>query len=198
MGDQVDFIDLGTGARVVDIEMSAAVSACATLSDETLKCWGHYDSHGQNTHLSLGDNPGEMGASLGTVYLGASGTKVLQVVGSDTDSRFCALTEYTGGKGVRCWGRDSSSGVLGRGASGGVIGNGANEMQTLSNLDFGTGVEPIQVDLVTGHGCVLLDNGQIKCWGSNLFGQLGIENEEHIGNEPGEMGDSLPAVNVSF
>ena len=198
MGDQVDFIDLGTGARVVDIEMSAAVSACATLSDETLKCWGHYDSHGQNTHLSLGDNPGEMGESLGTVYLGASGTKVLQVVGSDTDSRFCALTEYTGVKGVRCWGRDSSSGVLGRGASGGVIGNGANEMQTLSNLDFGTGVEPIQVDLVTGHGCVLLDNGQIKCWGSNLFGQLGIENEEHIGNEPGEMGDSLPAVNVSF
>lgn len=198
MGDQVDFIDLGTGVRVVDIEMSAAVSACATLSDETLKCWGHYDSHGQNTHLSLGDNPGEMGASLGTVYLGASGTKVLQVVGSDTDSRFCALTEYTGVKGVRCWGRDSSRGVLGRGASGGVIGNGANEMQTLSNLDFGTGVEPIQVDLVTGHGCALLNNGQVKCWGSNLFGQLGIENEEDIGNEPGEMGDSLPAVNVSF
>ncbi len=41
------------------------------------------------------------------------------------------------------------------------------------------------------HNCVLLINGQLKCWGSNEEGQLGLEditgNKEIIGDQPNEI-----------
>ena len=199
LGDNNKYIDLGTGVEAIDVEVARG-SACAILSDETLKCWGHSNAHGQGTSDDLGDDPGEMGDSLGVVYLGAAGTKVLQLVGADEGTRFCALTEQTGIKKARCWGRNNDAGVLALGfGNGNAYGDGATEMQsTISDLDFGTGLSPIQVELGGGHACALLDDGSTKCWGANTYGTLGIGNEEDIGDDPGEMGDALPAVNVSF
>jgi hypothetical protein len=50
---------------------------------------------------------------------------------------------------------------------------------------------------VTGqaHTCALLDNQQLKCWGGN-GGRLGLGDAVTRGDGPGEMGDSLPAVNL--
>lgn len=43
----------------------------------------------------------------------------------------------------------------------------------------------IVVQLASGdyHTCALLNNGQVRCWGSNEFGQLGHENTTIIGNK---------------
>jgi hypothetical protein len=46
------------------------------------------------------------------------------------------------------------------------------------------------------HSCAKLDNAQLKCWGSNSFGQLGLENDGVIGDNPGDMGDFLPFVQL--
>src|SRR5262245_21110914 len=44
--------------------------------------------------------------------------------------------------------------------------------------------------------CGILDNGTVKCWGRNQFGQLGLGDVNERGDGPGEMGDSLPTVNL--
>jgi hypothetical protein len=41
--------------------------------------------------------------------------------------------------------------------------------------------------------CAVLDNGQTKCWGGNDYGQLGSRAIRRA-DEPGEMGDKLPAI----
>ena len=53
-------------------------------------------------------------------------------------------------------------------------------------------------NIVSGeyHTIVLLDNGTVKCWGHNNYGQLGYEDTEDRGDEPGEMGDNLPYVSL--
>ena len=48
------------------------------------------------------------------------------------------------------------------------------------------------------HSCVLLTltdagtTGQVKCWGWNAYGQLGLGNTANRGDNGGELGDFLP------
>ena len=46
------------------------------------------------------------------------------------------------------------------------------------------------------HQCVLSNSGQMKCWGRNDEGQLGLGDDDNRGDDLGEMGDYLPEVNV--
>jgi hypothetical protein len=42
----------------------------------------------------------------------------------------------------------------------------------------------------------VLDIGALKCWGNNDGGALGIGDTDNRGDDPGEMGDQLPAVRL--
>ena len=44
------------------------------------------------------------------------------------------------------------------------------------------------------HTCLVLGNGDVKCWGSAREGQLGLGSPLAVGDEPGEMGRALPRV----
>jgi hypothetical protein len=46
------------------------------------------------------------------------------------------------------------------------------------------------------HTCVILDNGSVKCWGPNQYGNLGIGSTTSFGDNANEMGDNLPVVNL--
>src|SRR5688572_7554716 len=54
--------------------------------------------------------------------------------------------------------------------------------------------------VVTGreHACALMMDGSIKCWGRNTYGALGLglPITQSIGDDPGEMGNALPVVDI--
>jgi len=68
-------------------------------------------------------------------------------------------------------------------------------------LSLGTGRTVKQLDLGGGHGCAVLDNSNLKCWGFNGFFQLARDNATEtdytIGDDVDEMGDALPVVKRS-
>ena len=40
------------------------------------------------------------------------------------------------------------------------------------------------------------DDDSLKCWGSGSYGRLGLGSTSHMGDDPDEMGDSLPAIDL--
>ena len=77
----------------------------------------------------------------------------------------CAITR-TGG--VRCWGLNGTTGVLGYGHTQ-DIGDDETPLQAANSglggdLEFGNGRRAVQVTAGTGHSCALFDNGTVRCW----------------------------------
>ncbi len=97
---------------------------------------------------------------------------------------------------VKCWG-DGSYGNLGLGNTN-HYGRSVGTMgDALPYVDLGTGRKAVSVVAGDRSSCALLDNGALKCWGtSDFFGTLGLEDQNTRGDQPGEMGDALPAVNL--
>lgn len=52
------------------------------------------------------------------------------------------------------------------------------------------------ISVGTLHSCALLQGCALKCWGNNNDGKLGYGNTETRGDEPDEMGEHLPTVNL--
>lgn len=108
------------------------------------------------------------------------------------DDFTCALLDGQ----VKCWGR---GGYLGDGTTAGSGTTGTSSGRTV--LDFGSNFTPIKVVAGRFHACALSQQGSVKCWGRNDFGQLGLDLAgstpyDFIGDAAGEMGDSLPVVNL--
>jgi hypothetical protein len=61
------------------------------------------------------------------------------------------------------------------------------------------GSVPFRAVLVTAgssHTCALLDDHNLKCWGDNGYGALGTGDSKNRGVVVGDMGNSLPTVNL--
>ena len=101
---------------------------------------------------------------------------------------------------LKCWGYGP---VLGAGVSA-DYGDGVGEtVSALQAVSLGTGFTPVKVIAGNDFSCALSSAGAVKCWGSNLFGELGQDrpsvvgtSTEFIGDTATEMGSSLPAVQL--
>lgn len=212
-------IDFGQGRRVVEIAAGQDFT-CARLDDASIKCWGSGDGGrlGNGSETNLGVAPGDIAASPG-LSLGTGLTPVLLSLGH---YHGCViLQDAAGARTAKCWG-DNRWGQLGRGTAGETAhaGDAPGEMgDALPALDFGTGRSPAYLMATGGHNCALLDDGSTKCWGLNTWGQVGLAAGNNtlltdgepqrrscnggggatrpldcIGDQPGEMGDALPAA----
>ena len=56
-----------------------------------------------------------------------------------------------------------------------TIGDSSNEMANLSAVNLGTGRTATAIAAGLHHSCAVLDNASVKCWGYNVYGQLGID-----------------------
>jgi cysteine-rich repeat protein len=188
MGDDLPAVNLGTGYHATSIAASSfSWTTCALLNDGTVKCWGHLGPLGLGTTESRGRTPSEMGDNLPAVDLG-TGRRATAI--SAGPRHVCALLYDAS---VKCWG-DNGDGRLGLGDTENR-GDDPNEMgDNLLAVDLGVGRYATSIHAGGGHTCALLDDGSIKCWGASELGSLGLGDMETRGDEPGEMGDNLPAI----
>ena len=190
MGDNLPPVSLGTGRLAKQIA-AGGEHTCALLDDDTLKCWGS-NTGGQLglEHTSnVGDSADEMGDNLPPVSLG-TGRLAKQIAAGGGHT--CALLDDDT---VKCWGFNHQ-GQLGLGHTSNVGGIAGEMGDNLPPVSLGTGRLAKQIAAGGEHTCALLDDDTVKCWGSNFYGQLGLEHTYNVGVGSGEMGDNLPPVSL--
>ncbi|GIM03396.1 hypothetical protein Vretimale_8099 [Volvox reticuliferus] len=159
-----------------------------------LKCFGfgRFGQLGSGNNRDIGDRPNEMGEALPLVKLGSGLTPSSIASGC---FHMCAILQPGGI--VKCWGMNQA-GQLGigdtvsRGDQPGQMGD------NLTAVDLGPSNQTVKA-LASGlhHTCAILQpQGVIKCWGLNVFGQLGVGHIFNRGDDPGEMGNKLLTVDV--
>lgn len=181
-------ISLSSAGQLVAFDVGPS-NACALLNDGSVRCFGD-NSHGQ---LGLGHTqkvsaPATF-TSLSPVLLGTSFSATKIAVG---EMHACAIAQN--GQ-LKCWG----SGAYGRTGLEESINRGITASQMGDNLPFvnlGTGQTASSVSAGYYYTCVILQSGQLKCFGDNISGQLGLEHNSDVGYAAGHMGDNLAAVNL--
>jgi len=178
------------GVEVLSVA-AGGVHSCAVL-EAGLKCWGSYffGVLGLGDREARGDGANEMGDRLPLVNVGSGIT--VEAVFPSTDAHTCAL--LSGGL-VKCWG-DNDFGQLGiedpqdRGGRPGDMGD------DLPFVNLGNGRRAQAIAAGANHTCAILEDSSLKCWGNNGNRQLGAAELIPRGAYPGQMGESLPSVDL--
>lgn len=139
---------LDAGVNYLSIVSSEIVS-CGITSDQRIKCWGD----------SVGDGSGTVQNSPAYINDGAAEKYFDLSAGS---YHACAI-QISGV--VKCWG-DGYEGKLGNGD-----GSGQGQASPVT-ADAGTTYKKIGAG--RNHTCGITSNDEIKCWGTNDHGQIGI------------------------
>jgi alpha-tubulin suppressor-like RCC1 family protein len=179
-------VDLGGAAVQIT---SGYEHACALMDDGSVRCWGA----GFRGRLGYG-NEADIGfdvlpSQVGSINLG--GVAVQIDAGVD---HTCAVMN-TGR--VRCWGANSY-GQLGYGHRNHI---GDNESPASAG-DVELGARAVSVSAGAYFTCALLEEGNLRCWGRNYNGRLGLGNEstpypgrtKDVGDD--ELPTDVPLVNV--
>ena len=143
-------VNVGTNRHVTQIALGDS-HTCALLDDGSLMCWGLNDSGqlGDGTRIDRFHPTRVDVASVTQVAVGGFHT--------------CAiLDDHT----LKCWGHNHN----------GQVGDGTSNQQgtsTPTTINVGSGRYVTKVALGGSHTCAILDDGSLKCWGDNKYGQLG-------------------------
>ncbi len=145
-----------TGATAIAVGL---YHSCALLADETAVCWG-WNGMGQ-----LGAGSGAFSSRALPVRLseegGALGGVAQLALGY---GHSCALLKDGS---VACWG-SNEVGQLGQQEAG----NPASSDYPLA-VSLGEAFEAVAIGAGYGHSCAIDGAGAVKCWGWNVYGQLG-------------------------
>ncbi|MEC7280236.1 MAG: hypothetical protein VXV98_09425, partial [Candidatus Thermoplasmatota archaeon] len=153
-------IDLGTGRTAVAVS-AGYQHTCALLDNGDVKCWG-LDGAGQ-----LGDGGTSHSLSTHTtspptipINLGTGRTAVAISAGV---AHTCAILDNGD---LKCWGY-GEWGQLGYGSTTDTY------TPSSSAINLGSGRTAVALSAGGYHTCVILDNGDVNCWGQSHFGQVG-------------------------
>ena len=160
---------LALDAPIIDVAVGE-LHTCALVDGGRMACWGF----GERGELGYG-SPEWIGndaplTGLGYVPLGEDREVVAMALGRHST---CALTEP--GE-VYCWGQAEQLGIQ---ASENIGDD--EEPSSAGPVDLG---EPaVQITSGRYHTCALLESGSVRCWGKNLYGQLGLGKTEKVGDD---------------
>ena len=168
----------GPGTRVVAVAVGSTFT-CALLDSQEVRCWGS----NYLGELGFGDDNkayGDLAGTLPAPPADIGGDVVQLAVGYQ---HACARLA-TGA--VRCWGANNWSQLGYPGISGGA--------SPAKNGDVGLGGVATHVTAGDGHTCALLAGGDVRCWGTNIYGQLGQPFLDTIGDD--ETPESIAPVDI--
>ncbi|MEM1008783.1 MAG: hypothetical protein AAGJ35_07220, partial [Myxococcota bacterium] len=157
------------GHKAVQVSVAPAVigpTICSILNDFSLRCWGLG---------ALGYGREEVKSKPDPKAIDFDGKRVLQVAGGYGTT--CVLLDD---RHVYCWGS-----IIVKGLS--VQGYGDLKERYVpprQSLDFG-GKRVSKIAMRDLHACARLEDGVLRCWGDNSFGQLGYGDKKYRGT-PGE------------
>ncbi|MEM9492199.1 MAG: hypothetical protein AAGC55_23835, partial [Myxococcota bacterium] len=172
--------DVDLGGQGVEQVVAGASHTCVLLVGGEVRCWGA----NWNGQLGYGDTSGRNSPPSESIELG--GIAVSLAAGYE---HTCALLD-TGG--VRCWGR-AYSGSLGYGDWTTI---GDNEDPADAG-DVDLGPHPTVAISANEYGaCALMDNDDIRCWGRNDHGSLGLGQGSHVGDN--ELPETVAPVNYGI
>ncbi len=140
----------GLGGTVISIS-GGAEHTCAVLGDGSVKCWG------TNAYGQLGDGTtAQQLTPVSVIDLGGTAVSI-----ASGWYHTCALLSDGA---VKCWGANEFGG----------LGDGTMT-QSLAPVSVAgdPGGPAVAISAGAWHTCALIDDGTIKCWGANFFGQLG-------------------------
>ena len=139
------------GSAAVSIS-AGGTHTCAVLANNTVTCFGRNNSGQLSQATSTTQNV------VPTVVTPISGASSVSVGVSFT----CVL--LTGGT-VSCFGINGD----------GQLGSGAISTNRVTPAIV-TGLDGTVVDITTGssHSCAVISTGEVRCWGKNDYGQLGL------------------------
>jgi alpha-tubulin suppressor-like RCC1 family protein len=129
---------------------SKSYHACARIADGTVQCWGMNDA------MQIGDG------ATGTHFSAANVAGLGDVVEVGVGRSYGCARRSAGD--ITCWGANTS-GQLGDGT---VVAK-----STPSTTVTGLTATPIALYVASSHACALFPGGVGRCWGSNVFRQLG-------------------------
>ena len=190
-----------TSIQVVTMDNVANVftgptNSCIVSSTGQAKCFGRNDygqlgyGYTQPTSASNGMTPSTVGLNATTINVGTNRTIQQMSIGA---AHTCALLDDGS---VKCWGLNNY-GQLGLG-------------HTTTVTTMGDALEAVNlggsaVSISSGyyHTCAIMLNGDVKCWGYNNFAQLGVGNQNNIGDSPNpvftsvNLGTNKTAIQIS-
>ena len=161
--------------------------SCFLSKSGAVKCWGD-NSHGQ---LGLNDDN-----SNDKKYIGDQTDEVKNLSAVHLGKKAVAIATSPGAVFVDCNQSNHYSTFPGNNAEYVTICNGQHQEAAARR----TCVQKKECELVNAqrqgyHTCAILEDGKLKCWGRNDYGQLGLGSADHKGNQAGEM-KNLPQVDL--
>ena len=181
---------LGFGRTAVAIT-AGDKHTCALLDNGTVRCWGDGGSGrlGYGNTSNIGDD--EVPGFAGPVNLGVGRTAVAISAGWE---HTCAILDNGN---VLCWGK-GGQGRLGYGNQDDIGNDEAPGSVGPVNIGAGRTAVAIAAGGIGGatsaSTCVLMDDGNVRCWGEAASGRLGYGNTTDIGDN--ETPDTVGPVNL--
>lgn len=168
----------GLSSGVVGIaaggEYDEPAHVCALLKSGGVKCWG------RNSDGQLGDGTTTDSATPVDVIGLTSKAVAIEIGGTHS----CALMADGG---VKCWG-NNDDGQLGNG--------GSTDSGTPVDVN-GLSSKAVTLSVGEEHTCVVLTEGDLKCWGHNGLGQLGKGDYTRVGTPVDVIGLSSGVTHMS-
>ncbi len=175
----------GTAALVT----TGGYFTCAVLSDgHHARCWGQNarDELGLGTTTNIGDT--ELPTAVAPVAFPMSGSDpsmydLISIVAGEL--RTCALMQDGDNY---CWGDNDDGGL-------GVEGVGTDVTKTATGSGVFSWSAPGRRMAAGGfHVCIELADSELRCWGENTKGQLGLSNTDTLGDNESVLG--VPAIDL--
>jgi len=177
-GEPQDFPDITAGAG----------HSCLLTTTGRIVCWGanQFDQLGGKdgpfTAIE-GGHPRVEGIPGDWVKANVRGLSGKATAISSGSYHTCALVDVGG---VQCWGRNDS----------GQLGDGTTVERYTAVHVQGMDVPVTAITLGAIHSCALLETGSVRCWGDNVYGELGNGRSENSSNPVDVQGLADPIVQL--